>query len=134
MIKESQARIIVVDDEQDFLDSVTRCLKVAGFTNFACLQDPLQALELFKDDAADLLLIDMIMPGMDGLELMQAVKELSPLTPCIIISGSPDADDAAESIDKGAFEYLQKPITPPQLVHSIRRALAAGQAQQPARK
>lgn len=125
MSPESDIRLLVVDDEQDFLDSVARCLRVAGFSGFSCLRSPHQALELIRQQGAVVLLVDMVMPDMDGIELMQAAKALQPLTRCIIISGSPDARDAEECLGSGAFAYLHKPIAPEELLRSIREALAA---------
>jgi len=116
--------IIVIDDEQDFLESVRRGLITSGFTNVTTEKDPIKAASLFKNrDDIDIALIDITMPGMDGLELLQAIKTVNPRTECIMVTAVDEARAAVECLRKGAYDYLVKPISKEDLILSINRAL-----------
>ncbi|MBW1697483.1 MAG: sigma-54-dependent Fis family transcriptional regulator [Deltaproteobacteria bacterium] len=117
-------RIIIVDDEQDFLESARRGLVTAGFRNVVTEINPQKAAEMFRTDHLfDVALIDITMPGLNGLELLEVVKNTSPNTECIMISALNEARTAVECIRKGAYDYQVKPITRDDLVHTIHRAL-----------
>ena len=92
------ARIIVVDDEQDFLDSIRRGLLTAGFRNLHLEIDAQNAATLIaeKKTAFDAALIDITMPGMNGLELLEHIKHNSPDTQCIMVTAVNDAEVAVD--------------------------------------
>jgi DNA-binding NtrC family response regulator len=117
-------RIIVIDDEQDFLESVKRGLITSGFKNVRTETDPLKAAADFKnEDDYDIGLIDITMPGMDGIELLEIIKTHSPKTECIMVTAVDEARMAVQCLRKGAYDYLVKPISKEDLVVSLRRAL-----------
>jgi len=117
-------RIIVIDDEQDFLESVKRGLITAGFKNVRTETDPLKAAADFENEENyDIALIDITMPGMDGIELLEIIKTYSPKTECIMITAVDEARMAVECLRKGAYDYLVKPISKEDLVVSLKRAL-----------
>jgi two-component system response regulator AtoC len=117
-------RIIVIDDEQDFLESIRRGLITSGFTKVTLEHDPINAASHFSDDQDfDIALIDVTMPGMDGLQLLEAIKTASPRTECIMVTAVDEARIAIKSLRKGAYDYLVKPISKEDLVLSINRAL-----------
>ena len=90
-------RIIVVDDEQDFLESVKRGLITSGFKNVRTETDPLKAAADFENEEEyDIGLIDITMPGMDGIELLEIIKSHSPKTECIMITAVDEARMAYE--------------------------------------
>jgi DNA-binding NtrC family response regulator len=117
--------ILVVDDEQDFLDSVKRGLIISGFQNIYLEDNPLKAAEYVakNPEAAAVALIDISMPEMNGVELLELIKRSSPATECIMISAVNDAEVAIECLKKGAYDYLLKPVTKDDLVPTIHRAL-----------
>jgi len=117
-------RIIVIDDELDFLDSVRRGLITSGFKNVRTESDPLKAAADFENEEDyDICLIDITMPGMGGIELLEVIKTPSPKTECIMITAVDEARMAVQCLRKGAYDYLVKPISKEDLVVSLKRAL-----------
>ena len=116
--------IIVVDDESDFLDSVRRGLITSGFKNVHTEADPTKAAEVVESGKSfDIALIDITMPGLNGIELMQIIKNVQPRTECIMITALDEARTAVDCLKKGAYDYLVKPISKEDLISSINRAL-----------
>ncbi len=117
-------RIIVVDDEVDFLQSVRRGLLAAGFKNVVTHSDPFEALAAIEQQRSfDLALLDITMPAMDGIELLTMAKQVAPDLEAIMVTARNDARHAVESLQMGAYDYLVKPVTWEDLVVSINRAL-----------
>jgi two-component system response regulator AtoC len=117
-------RIVVVDDDRDFLDMLGRKLSDIGYTNFRLEDDPLiLAADLEKGETFDLALIDMTMPELDGLSLLEQVKNTSPGTECIMVTAVNEARVAVCCMQKGAYDYLVKPVANDILALSIQRAL-----------
>ena len=116
--------IIVVDDEADFLDSVRRGLITSGLKNVHTEVDPIKAAEVIESGKPfDIALIDITMPGLTGIELLQIIKKVQPRTECIMITALDEARTAVECLKKGAYDYLVKPISKEDLISSINRAL-----------
>ncbi|MBE9545248.1 MAG: sigma-54-dependent Fis family transcriptional regulator [Proteobacteria bacterium] len=116
--------ILVVDDEQDFLDSIRRGLVTSGFKNVTIETDPRRAVEMFeKGIMFDVVLIDITMPGMNGIELLEVIRSNSPRSECIMVTAVDEARVAVQSLRKGAYDYLVKPISKEDLVSSLNRAL-----------
>ena len=116
--------IIVVDDELDFLESVRRGLITSGVKNVRTEAEPLKAASAFnKGEVFDIALIDITMPDMSGIELLEAIKTSSPTTECIMITAVDEARMAIQCLKKGAYDYLVKPISKEDLVSSVNRAL-----------
>jgi DNA-binding NtrC family response regulator len=116
--------LILVDDDRDFLETLKRRLADAGFKNVRTANDPLKAVELFeKGESFDIALIDMTMPGMGGIELLEIIKGISPRTECIMVTAVNEARVAVECLNKGAYDYLVKPIAEEDLVFSMKRTL-----------
>ena len=117
-------RIIVIDDEPDFLDSVRRGLITSGFKDIRVESDPLKAAAAFEEgDAYDIALIDITMPGMDGIELLGVIRHNSPATECIMVTAVDEVRVAIQCLRKGAYDYLVKPLSKEDLVSSLNRAL-----------
>lgn len=116
--------IVVIDDERDFLETIKRGLIISGFSNVRIESDPAKAAEIFKhDESIDIALIDVTMPKMDGIELLEIIKNNSPDTECIMVTALNEARVAVECLKKGAYDYLIKPISREDLVSTINRAL-----------
>jgi len=116
--------LILVDDDRDFLETLKRRLTDAGFKNVRTEKDPLKAVALFeKGEVFDIALIDMSMPGMNGIELLEVIKNISPRTECIMVTAVNEARVAVECLNKGAYDYLVKPIPQEDLVFSMNRTL-----------
>ena len=116
--------ILVIDDEQDFLDSVRRVLNRSGFKKVRLVSDPHEAAAFFEAGASfDVALIDVSMPGLSGLELLELIKNTEPRTECIMVTAMNEARVAVECLKKGAYDYLVKPISRDDLVLVVKRAL-----------
>ena len=118
------ARVIVVDDEQDFLDSVKRGLITSGMTNVRIESDPRSVVAAFESgEVFDIALIDITMPELNGIDLLEVVKRISPATECIMVTALDEARTAMNCLKKGAYDYLVKPLSKEELIFSVNRAL-----------
>ncbi len=118
------SNIVVVDDDSDYLEVLGRKLSEIGFTNFR-LEDSAGKLAKAVEAGAtfDLALIDMTMPEMSGIELLEHIKSNSPATECIMVTAINEARVAVECLNKGAYDYLVKPVATDDLALSISRTL-----------
>ncbi len=118
--------VIVIDDEQDFLDSVKRCLQIAGIKDVRLCADPLNAIEALEaGERFDLALIDVNMPNMHGKDVLKAIRQASPYTVCLMVTGMADVKLAVECMKLGAADYIQKPFTPDDLLAILNPILAS---------
>jgi len=118
------ARIIVVDDEQDFLESIRRGLITSNFKNVVTEDDPVKAARRFEQgDEFDIALIDITMPGMNGIELLEMIRKASPTSECIMVTAVDEVRTAVRCLQKGAYDYMVKPISKEDLISAINRAL-----------
>jgi DNA-binding NtrC family response regulator len=101
--------ILVVDDEQRFVDEIEEFLKNKKFKVFSA-SHPFKALELVKAHAPDIAILDIRLPGMNGLDLLHEIKKIKPLTEVIMISGHGDMNTVIEAMRKGAVDYFAKPF------------------------
>lgn len=116
--------IIIIDDEIDFLESVKRGLITSGFKNVRMEADSQKAAFAFKNgEQFDLALIDIIMPNLSGIELLEIIKTISPTTECIMVTALDEARTAINCLKKAAYDYLVKPVSKEDLLLSINRAL-----------
>jgi len=117
-------KIIVIDDDLDFLEILKGHLLKSGFKNIRTEDNPLNVASLFeKGEDFDIALIDMTMPGIDGLDLLEIIKNISPRTECIMVTAVNEARIAVECLKKGAYDYLLKPVSQEDLIFSMKRAL-----------
>ena len=117
-------KIIVIDDDLDFLEILKGHLSNSGFKNIHTEDNPLNVPSLFeKGEDFDIALIDMTMPGIDGLDLLEIIKNISPKTECIMVTAVNEARIAVECLKKGAYDYLLKPVSQEDLIFSIMRFL-----------
>ena len=115
--------ILVVDDESAFVDSVVRMLRLEGYQRHRAVTDSTTVPELLEHERFDVALLDITMPGLDGLDLLRLIKERSPQTECLMLTAHEDIKLVIQTIRAGAYDYLIKPITPEQLNHALERAL-----------
>ncbi|MGB5991078.1 MAG: sigma-54 dependent transcriptional regulator [Desulfobacterales bacterium] len=117
-------KIIIIDDDLDFLEILKGHLLNSGFKNIRTEDNPLKVASLFeKGEDFDIALIDITMPEIDGLDLLEIIKNISPRTECIMITAVNEARIAVECLKKGAYDYLLKPVSQEDLVLSMNRAL-----------
>ena len=116
------AKILVVDDEEIVCISCRRILTEAGYEVHTRLSGR-EGLSLLDEEPCDLAIIDLKMPGMDGMELLQAIKLGHPHLPVLMITGYSTVESAVEAMKAGACDYLPKPFTPNQVEMIVQKAL-----------
>jgi DNA-binding NtrC family response regulator len=117
-------KIIIIDDDLDFLKIVKSHLLNSGFKNIRIEDNSITAVSLFeKGEIFDIALIDMTMPEMNGLEVLENIKNISPRTECIMVTAVNEARVAVECLTKGAYDYLVKPVSQEDLAFSMKRVL-----------
>ncbi len=116
------AKILVVDDEEIVLLSCERVLTEEGYEVQTRLGGQ-EGLQLLAEEPFDLAIVDLKMPGMDGLELLRAIKRDYPHMPVIMITGFSTVESAVEAMKAGAYDYLPKPFTPDQVAMVVKKAL-----------
>jgi DNA-binding NtrC family response regulator len=114
--------ILVVDDEASIRDSIKMILEYEHFA-VAFAENGQAALARAAEIAPDLILMDIKMPGKDGIEVLSEIKKANPLLPVIMISGHGTFDDAVRATKLGAFDYLPKPLDRDKLLVTVRNAL-----------
>ena len=116
--------IIIIDDDIDFLEILKIKLTEIGYKNILLEDDPEKAALIFEQDKIfDIALIDMTMPGMDGIKLLEIIKNTSPNTECIMVTAVNEARTAVECLKKGAYDYLVKPVSKDDLLLTINRSM-----------
>ena len=122
------AVILIVDDHRAVREELAFQLGYDGWQTREAGDGP-TAVTMAADTTVDLVLLDVKLPGLDGLEVLARLKEARPELPVVMISGHGDLDTAVLAVRKGAYDFLQKPFTKDRMVLSIRNALRASQLQ-----
>lgn len=117
-----KARILVVDDEEVVLSSCRRILTKAGY-EVTLAQNPRGAMVSIERESYDVVITDLVMPEVGGMDILKAVKKTSPETEVIIITGYGTIRNAVEAMSLGARDYISKPFTPKELNASVEKAL-----------
>jgi len=124
----SDIQILLVDDEPGIRDTYSRILKRSGYT-VQTASNGEEALAKLAKSTIELMITDILMPGMDGLELVRRVKDYDDNVKVIIMTAHASVDSAVEAIKLGAFGYLRKPFTRVDLMDSLSRALTVRRAE-----
>ncbi len=111
--------ILAVDDDPDSLNLLNLTLSEHGFTVLVA-NSGMQALNVLHKVQADLILLDAIMPGMDGFETCQAIKHINPDAPVIFMTGLSDTEHVVQGLSKGAVDYLVKPLNHDELIARVK--------------
>jgi two-component system, NtrC family, response regulator HydG len=119
-LKES---ILLVDDELSYLELLKSILQQEGYTNVITESNPLNVQQILKTQKIDLILLDIYMPQMNGLQLLEQITPEYPNIPVIIVTAVDDKDIALEAIKFGAYEFIIKPPDTDRLLLTIRRAI-----------
>ncbi|MEW5725096.1 MAG: response regulator, partial [Thermodesulfobacteriota bacterium] len=115
-------RLLVVDDERNLREGTERILSREGYEVRLAAQGE-EALSLLADQAADVVLLDLKMPGLDGLQVLENIVRVYPDTLVIIVTGFATIETAIEAMKKGAYDFMTKPFRPDQLRLAVARAL-----------
>ncbi len=125
-------RVMFVDDEEGVRKSFDRLLSERGFA-VSTVEDGDRAVSLLREEPAEVIVSDLRMPGLDGLQLLQWVHDKQPRTRFILLTGYGNEDVERKARALGAYEYLNKPISPDALSLVITAAMQASQAEERAR-
>lgn len=115
-------RILVIDDEDIVRVCCKRTLELEGY-EVHIAKSGSEGFEFLKKGTYDLLLIDLKMPGMDGLEMLHTIKMIRPEQNVMITSGYDTIENVVEALSSGAAHYLEKPFTPEMLINRIKEVL-----------
>jgi two-component system, NtrC family, response regulator len=115
--------ILVVDDEKNYLLVLSAVLEEEGYEVLTALSGP-EAIEIQKASDIDLVLTDMKMPAMDGIDLLERIKAYDPDVPVIIMTAHGTVDKAVEAMQKGAYTYILKPFDNDRLILYVKKAMA----------
>ncbi|MBU2520658.1 MAG: response regulator [Proteobacteria bacterium] len=116
-------QILIVDDELDILTVLAMIISDKTDHKVTTTNNPFEVPELIKEGTYDLLIADLKMPGMDGIELMGEVRKLDKYIPVLIITAYGSPELAEKAINKGAYDYITKPFRKEQILIAINRAL-----------
>src|SRR5215475_531213 len=118
----AKAKILIVDDEANTLASLSRAFRLAGHEAIVC-DNAGRALELAKAQSFDLILSDVVMPGKDGLALLEELKQQGVATPVVMMSGQAHIEMAVRATRLGALDFLEKPISTDKLLLTVENVL-----------
>ena len=121
-MEKKKGKILVLDDEKIVLDSVTRILNDENYLVETCRKGE-QAVETLKEGGFDILITDLKMPGMDGLQAMEAMLEIDPDLSVIMFTAYSTVDSAVKAMKLGAVDYIRKPFTPDQLTELVEKVM-----------
>ncbi len=116
------SKILIVDDEAVIRKGLSRVLERHGY-QVEVSESGFAAVERLQEENFHLVLTDLKMPGMDGIEVLKAIRVLQPEVPVVIITGYSTVDTAVEAMKNGAFDYISKPFTPDQITEKVEKAL-----------
>ncbi len=120
-MKDCKLNILIVDDEQIILDSINRHLRKVACKLFFALSVN-EGMKIINENKIDLILTDLMMPEIDGLEFMKMVKESNPQIPMIMITGYATINTALQATQLGAFDYIAKPFSKKELMSVLEKA------------
>jgi len=115
--------ILAVDDEQDMLALLGRIISEKSSHGLTTLSDPSELTQVLEQKAFDVVLTDLKMPGRNGIQVLEEVKQKSPQTAVVIMTGYGTIESALEATRKGAFDYITKPFRKERILHVIEQAL-----------
>jgi CheY-like chemotaxis protein len=118
---ETPSRVLLVDDEREFVQTLSERLEMRDVGS-AVAFDGESALQMIKDDEPDVMILDLKMPGIDGIEVLRRVKATNPHVEVIILTGHGSDEDCKTCMALGAFAYLQKPVDIDALSETLKRA------------
>jgi two-component system, sensor histidine kinase and response regulator len=119
----AQPRVLIVDDESAQMKALCETLTIEGYSTMGFVSGR-QALETLREQDFDLLLTDLMMPEIDGIELLKTAREISPDLVCVMMTGHATIDTAVKAMQAGALDYIVKPFKLNAILPVLNRALA----------
>ena len=115
-------KVLVVDDEEKVRKYMSRLLKIRGF-DVDTASDGTTALSMIHESDVDIVLLDVLMPGIDGITVLKEIKKTKPAIEVVMLTGNASVETAIEGMRIGAFDYLLKPVDLDNLYLCLREAL-----------
>ena len=122
MVTDSNISVLIIDDEVDMCDMLSHVLNQAGFITYAA-HDGNTGLEIFNEKLPSVVILDLRMPGMNGMDVLKQIKHTGSETPVIIITAHGQIQSAVEAIKHGAYNYFNKPFDNEEVVLTVEKAL-----------
>lgn len=117
----SNLKVLLVDDEEEFVSALAERLDIRGIESRVAT-DGEQALEILESQSFDVIVLDVIMPGISGLEVLQRLKEQQNKAAIILLTGHGSTREGLEGMRMGAFDYLMKPLDIDELIAKMKEA------------
>ena len=114
-------KVLVVDDELDFLETIVKRLK-ARKIEVTGVESGFKALDAVMAQDVDVVILDVKMPGMDGIETLREMKKKKPLVEVIMLTGHASVESGIQGMQLGAFDYVMKPVALDELLEKVRQA------------
>jgi DNA-binding response OmpR family regulator len=114
-------KILLVDDEKEFVETLSERIRMRDHDSEVALNGE-QALKKMDDDLPDVVVLDLKMPGMDGMEVLRRIRKAYPKVQVIMLTGHGSEKDEEEAKKLGAFEYLEKPVEIETLMKKVKKA------------
>ncbi|MFH1574094.1 MAG: response regulator [Acidobacteriota bacterium] len=114
-------KVLLVDDERDFIDVLTKRLRKRKLDLRVALSGE-EAVRAVQEKPVDVVVLDMRMPGMDGLQTLREIKCMNPMIEVIMLTGHANVEAAVEGLELGAFDYLMKPVEFDELLYKLQDA------------
>lgn len=114
-------RVLVVDDEEDFLETIVKRLKTRKI-EVTGVDSGVKALSIIDDRDFDVVILDVKMPGLDGIDTLREMKKKKPLLEVIMLTGHASVESGIQGMQLGAFDYVMKPVALDELLEKMRQA------------
>src|ERR1700733_6898810 len=124
-----KAHILIIDDDANTLASLARAFRLSGHEATVC-DNAARALELAKAEHFDLILSDVVMPGRDGIALLEDLKNIGVVSPAVMMSGQASIEMAVRATRLGAVDFLEKPISTEKLLLTVENAVRLARLEQ----
>jgi len=118
----SLKKILIIDDELQLVESLAVRLKASGYA-VQTAPDGVSGINKFKEESPDLVILDIMMPGLSGLDVLKELKQISLNTPVIMLTAYGTSESAIEALRLGAYDHLSKPFNTQTLLEMVKKAL-----------
>ncbi|MGD9384168.1 MAG: response regulator [Desulfobacterales bacterium] len=115
-------KILLVDDEEEFVTTLAERLELRGLQARAALNGE-AALRMIETDTPEIVILDVLMPGLGGLEVLRRIKAQHPQIPVILLTGRGSENEGIKGMELGAFDYLMKPLNIEELIKKMQEAI-----------
>ena len=115
-------KMLIIDDDEFILKSCRRIFEAEGF-QVTTTPNPQEGLDLTSAQSFDVVLVDWMMPGFDGMDVVEEIDKRSPSSALVMISGHPSVGRATEAMKRGAMDYLPKPFKPEEITAVVKKAV-----------